>query len=332
MEFVENRRKFLKQSLALVGGTAVLGGLTALTGCGADSSSSGNSQPASGDNVSANNEAVVPEYPFPYQKLDVEAVEKHAYECFFSDIGGCCYGTAAGLLDELVKTVGYPYTLIPTAMFASGAGGYGQQSLCGSLGGAINVIGLICGPDDAKQIVGELCKWYANAELPIYRPEQDFENFTVSGTVNCKDSVTKFMEANGIDSMGDIRRKHRCAGVCADTARKAAELLNIHFGFAEAPVEDDAAGVDLAENEYVGSAKTERGTLKVKVTMDGDKISKIEVLEHSETEGICEKAMSDIPAAIIEKNSTAVDAIGGATQTSEAIMKAVEDALSKIQK
>lgn len=332
MEFVENRRKFLKQSLALVGGTAVLGGLTALTGCGADSSSSGNSQPANGDNVSVNNEPVVPEYPFPYQKLDVEAVEKHAYECFFGDIGGCCYGTAAGLLDELVKTVGYPYNLIPTAMFASGAAGYGQQSLCGSLGGAINVIGLICKPDEAKQIVGELCNWYANTELPIYRPEQDFENFTVSGSVNCKDSVTKFMEANGIDSMGDIRRKHRCAGVCADTARKAAELLNIHFGFAEAPVEDDAAGVDLAENEYVGSAKTERGTLKVKVTMDGDKISKIEVLEHSETEGICEKAMSDIPAAIVEKNSTAVDAIGGATQTSEAIMKAVEDALSKIQK
>ncbi len=332
MEFVENRRKFLKQSLALVGGTAVLGGLAALTGCGADSSNNGNSQPANGENTSVNNEAVVPEYPFPYQKLDVEAVEKHAYECFFSDIGGCCYGTAAGLLDELVKTVGYPYTLIPTAMFASGAGGYGQQSLCGSLGGAINVIGLICGPDDAKQIVGELCKWYANAELPIYRPEQDFENFTVSGTVNCKDSVTKFMEANGIDSMGDIRRKHRCAGVCADTARKAAELLNIHFGFAEAPAEDDTAGVDLAENEYIGSAKTERGTLKVKVTMDGDKISKIEVLEHSETEGICDKAMSDIPKAIIEQNSTKVDAVGGATQTSDAIMKAVEDALSKIQK
>ncbi len=330
MAIVENRRKFLKQSLALVSGTAVLGGLTALTGCGATPSSS--EQPAAGENASADKEVAAPEYPFPYQKLDLDAVEKHAYESFFGDIGGCCYGTAAGLMDELVKTVGYPYTLIPTAMFASGAGGYGQQSLCGSLGGAINVIGLICAPEDARKLVGELCSWYAHAELPIYRPEQDFENFTVSGTVNCKDSVGKFMAANGIEEMSDMRRKHRCAGVCADTARKAAELLNIHFGFAEAPVEDDAADVELAENEYIGSAKTERGTLKVKVTMDGDKISKIEVLEHSETEGISDKALSDIPAAIIEKNSAEVDAIGGATQTSQAIMEAVADALSKIQK
>lgn len=332
MAIVENRRKFLKQSLALVSGTAVLGGLTALTGCGADSSSVSEQQPAAGDNVAADKEVAAPAYPFPYQKLDVEAVEKHAYECFFGDIGGCCYGTAAGLLDNLVETVGYPYNLIPTAMFASGAAGYGQQSLCGSLGGAINVIGLICEPDDARKIVGELCSWYANTELPIYRPEQDFENFTVSGSVNCKDSVTKFMAANGIEEMSDMRRKHRCAGVCADTARKAAELLNIHFGFAEAPVEDPAAGVELAENEYVGTAKTERGTLKVKVTMDGDKISNIAVLEHNETEGICDKALADIPAAIIEKNSTEVDAIGGATQTSKAIMEAVADALSKIQK
>ncbi len=326
MAIVENRRKFLKQSLALVGGTAVLGSVAALTGCGAASENTGAA--ATAEPMAAQD---APAYPFPYKALDVEAVEKHAYECFFDDIGGCCYGTAAGLLDNLVETVGYPFNLIPAAMFAPGAGGYGKQSLCGSLGGAIAVIGMVCAPADARGIVADLCNWYSNAELPIYRPEQEFDVLTTSNSVNCKDSVGTFMNANGITDMGDISRKRRCAGVCADTARKAAELLNIHFGFAEAAPESEDS-VELGENEYLGQSKTERGTVKVKVTMDGDKIAKVEVVEHHETDGIADAALEQIPAAIVEKNSATVDALSGSTQTSNAIMEAVADALSKMKK
>ena len=73
------------------------------------------------------------------------------------------------------------------------------------------------------------------------------------------------------------------------------------------------------------------GEIKVKVTMDGDKIAKIEVLSHNETAGIADPAFAQIPEAIIAAQSTSVDAITGATKTSEALIAAVNDALSQIK-
>ena len=73
-------------------------------------------------------------------------------------------------------------------------------------------------------------------------------------------------------------------------------------------------------------------SVKVKVTMDGDKIAKIEVLSHNETAGVSDPAFAAIPDAIIAANSTEIDTITGATKTSEALIAAVNDALSQIQK
>ncbi|HIQ62082.1 MAG TPA: twin-arginine translocase subunit TatB [Candidatus Avichristensenella intestinipullorum] len=71
--------------------------------------------------------------------------------------------------------------------------------------------------------------------------------------------------------------------------------------------------------------------VKVKVTMDGDKIAKIEVLSHSETAGISDPAFTQIPEAIIAANSTEVDVVTGATRTSDALIAAVNDALSQVK-
>ena len=88
----------------------------------------------------------------------------------------------------------------------------------------------------------------------------------------------------------------------------------------------------LAPNEYIGEAESFGGTLKVKVTMDGDKIAKIDILSHGDTAGVCNAAYDTVPGKIIDAQSTAVDAATGATVSSKAIMAAVEDALSKVGK
>ena len=58
---------------------------------------------------------------------------------------------------------------------------------------------------------------------------------------------------------------------------KAITLLNIHFGFEEAEIVEEpapAAEEALAANEYIGVGISEiGGEVKVKVTMDGDKIA-----------------------------------------------------------
>ena len=97
----------------------------------------------------------------------------------------------------------------------------------------------------------------------------------------------------------------------------------------EAPAADAA----LAANEYIGVGVSEiGGEIKVKVTMDGDKIAKIEVLSHNETAGISDPAFKTLPDAIIAANSTQVDTVSGATKTSEALIAAVNDALAQAGK
>ena len=103
-------------------------------------------------------------------------------------------------------------------------------------------------------------------------------------------------------------------------------------GFEAAPVVEEApAEPALAANEYIGVGKGFGGDVKVKVTMDGDKIAKIEVLEHAETAGVSDPAFAGIPEAIIAAQSTEVDAVTGATYTSKALIEAVNNALAQIK-
>ena len=304
---LQSRREFLKKSVALLGGSALLSGA-----------------PLAG--VLAESQPEAPAHPFPYAELDLDKVEQLAYEGYFEN--GCCHGVAKGLLAELCDKVGFPYTMIPPEMFANGKEGYTAGSLCGALGGAAGIIGLCCAPDDARAITKELFAWYTSTPLPIYQPEGAAPVQTVSSTVNCVDSVSEFMTEANVERADPIR-KRRCGGVSGDVARKTAELLNIHYGFMEAPA---APETELAANEYIGEAEGFGGPVKVKVTMDGDKIDKIDVLSHSDTPGICDAAYNTIPQAIIDAQSTQVDVSAGATFSSKGIMAAVEDALSKVGK
>ena len=77
-----------------------------------------------------------------------------------------------------------------------------------------------------------------------------------------------------------------------------------------------------------GQAEGYGGELIVEVSLnDAGEMTAIDVIEHSESDGISDPAFAEVPAAIIESQSTDVDAASGATRTSEAIMKAVADAL-----
>ena len=315
MSMNESRREFLKKSSVMVGTAAVLGA-GMLTGC-------------SSEPQIIEKEPEIPAHPWSYVELDPAAVEKLAYENFAG--GGCCYSVGSALLQTLAEKVGYPYNVIPEEMFLNGAAGYGQGTLCGALGGAFAVVGLVCGGADSKAVIKELSNWYSATAFPLYQPDGEAPAHTVSGSVNCSDSVTKFMAAANIAEMSDPVRVTRCKSLSADVARKTVELLNIHFGFASAPVVDDTE-VPLGANEYLGEADGFGGKVKVKVTMDGDKIAKIDVLSHGETAGVSDPAFNTVPAAIIAANSTSVDVASGATVTSTALINAVNDALSKVGK
>lgn len=206
-----SRKDFLKGvgvTVAGVAATTTLG--TVLTGCSAPAANVDTSQK--------------PEWPFKYKKVDPAVAEERAFKGY-KEKGGWGVGVAEGFFGTLADQVGYPFNQIPTEIFTSGAGGFGQASLCGCVGVAAACIGSVCDVDTSKKILAELSAWYKTAEFPMYQPENLGLKQTVANSTLCEDSVGKFMEETGI-KYGDPERKSRCAGVTADVVRKMVELLN----------------------------------------------------------------------------------------------------------
>lgn len=69
--------------------------------------------------------------------------------------------------------------------------------------------------------------------------------------------------------------------------------------------------------------------MKLKVTLSEDEIKGIEVLEHSETKGIADEALTEFPVRIVETQDVTTDTVTGATITSNAIVEGVKQAITE---
>lgn len=85
----------------------------------------------------------------------------------------------------------------------------------------------------------------------------------------------------------------------------------------------------MTDGTYTGTADGRNGPVTVEVTITGDTIEKIEVVSHEETEGIGTIAVDNLPGSIVESQSIGVEAVAGATITSEAILAAVADCVEQ---
>lgn len=77
-----------------------------------------------------------------------------------------------------------------------------------------------------------------------------------------------------------------------------------------------------------GTAQGQNGPITVEVIADSDRIYRVAVTEHTETEGIGGEAAKIIPKRIYQAQNASVDAVTGATVSSRAICQAVINALS----
>ena len=84
----------------------------------------------------------------------------------------------------------------------------------------------------------------------------------------------------------------------------------------------------MTAGTYEAAAKGFHGDVKLAITVDADKITAIEVVEHSETEGIGSVALPQLVDAVVANQTIAVDNVSGATITSEAFKAAMTDALT----
>ena len=87
----------------------------------------------------------------------------------------------------------------------------------------------------------------------------------------------------------------------------------------------DRAG--LKEGIYDGAYKWGPNKVKVQVSIARNEITDIKIIEHTNLKG--KKAEESVIKRIIENQSTDVDAVGGATNSSHVIMNAVQEAVLK---
>lgn len=88
---------------------------------------------------------------------------------------------------------------------------------------------------------------------------------------------------------------------------------------------------ELEDGVYQGEAKSFPNKARVRVTVQGGRIHDVEILAHFAS-GIGHQADDVIPGRIVAEQSTAVDAVTGATNSSRVIMNAVEDALQNARR
>lgn len=164
-------------------------------------------------------------------KLDVEAVQKVAYEAYHNKGYACGYGVFYSIVGSLAEQYGAPYNQFPFSMLEVFKGGISDWgTICGCLGGAASAYALFWGRKERDAMVDELFHWYSTTSLPLYKPAEAKINLdktkpTIAESQLCHISVSRWCAANGIGEKSK-ERSERCARLTADTAGKACEIFN----------------------------------------------------------------------------------------------------------
>ena len=148
--------------------------------------------------------------------------------------------------------------------------------------------------------------------------------------------ATKYVGAN---SIADLLISGKIAGENAAWPKRKMAEVDVVTGASENPdLKSDAhaSSTDFEAGPNQGIGISENGIndvpIVVRVTMSGDKISQIETLQEKETPYLGGKAIPVLTNEMIEKQTTEVDAVSGASTTSAAFKEAVNQAIENAEK
>ena len=122
----------------------------------------------------------------------------------------------------------------------------------------------------------------------------------------------------------------------SDSSEKASEATGGKDSTNSSNASSDSKAVDAnsasgtyKDGEYLGKASAYNGNVEVKVTISGGKMTAIDIVKTKDDEDYFFDAQKKVIPEILEKQSTDVDAVAGATTSSEGIAHAVEKALQQ---
>jgi len=143
-------------------------------------------------------------------------------------------------------------------------------------------------------------------------------------------SETAGVGSNAIDQLPDAIVAAGNAdvdGVSGATMTSNAIKTAVKKALNEARGTEQEAFDGYTEGTYTGTAQGNNGPLKVEVTVSKDKIESVEVVSNNETALLSVPALERIPSEIVEHQTLTLDAVSGATVTSNAIIAATKNAV-----
>ncbi|WP_448972431.1 FMN-binding protein [Oribacterium sp.] len=125
----------------------------------------------------------------------------------------------------------------------------------------------------------------------------------------------------------------------SDSSEKVSEAAGEKDSAKSSDASSDSQGSDAnsasgayKDGEYLGKASAYNGNVEVKVTISGGKITAIDIVKTKDDEEYFFDAQKKVIPEILEKQSTDVDAVAGATTSCEGICHAVQKALEEAKK
>ncbi|MGE5630420.1 MAG: flavocytochrome c [Caulobacteraceae bacterium] len=154
-------------------------------------------------------------------------------------------------------------------------------------------------------------------------------------TVKPGDVLWKIAEKNGMTwqqlaEVNNLKNPHLIyPGQVLKLDAKAAEAVSAASKSETTTTTAPSTPAKAKAGAFVGEGKGIHGVIQVAVTLEGKKITEVQVLQQNETPGVGDVATKLIPEEIIKYQSIAVDTVAGATISSNGVIAAVKQALEK---
>ena len=180
-------------------------------------------------------------------KLDPVPCANTAYNGYWHNGYGCCYGTFYAIVGTMAAQYGAPYNQFPFTMMEVGKSGISEWgTICGALLGVASAYALFWGRKERNAMVTELFRWYEQTAFPQYDPGEAAKGVkgklpvSRSDSVLCHISVSRWCYASKF-AEGSTQRSERCSRVTADVAAKGIAILNAKIDGAFAPAGEPEA-------------------------------------------------------------------------------------------
>ena len=148
-----------------------------------------------------------------------------------------------------------------------------------------------------------------------------------------KESADNAAENKGsVESIGNGEEKSNSSEKASEASGDKASTNSSNASSDSQATDEDSISGAYKDGECFGKASAYNGNVEVKVTISGGKITAIDIVKTKDDEEYFFDAQKKVIPEILEKQSTDVDTVAGATTSSEGICHAVQKALEEAKK